>query len=40
MRQTAAFGAVVVLVLWIYYSALVFLVGCCVTEALRRQQDA
>ena len=33
-------GAVVVLVLWVYYAAFVFLVGCCVTEALRRRQPA
>ena len=31
-------GALVVLILWVYYAALVFLVGCCVTEALRRRQ--
>ena len=29
---------ILVLILWVYYAALVFLVGCCVTEALRRRQ--
>ena len=33
-------GALVVLVLWVYYAAIVFMVGCCVTEALRRRHAA